>query len=166
MKSTVITLLAVSTMCFVSCKTESSKNSFDKLDKMTWLIGEWENKMPDGDLTETWSRLNDSTLTGRALFIKGKDTLHYEDIVLIQKGQNLIYAPTVKGQNDNKAVEFKMIENEKENEEENEFLFENPAHDYPQKIVYKRVNDTSLVATISGKQQGKPSSDSYPMTKK
>ena len=53
-----------------------------------------------------------------------------------------------------------------ESKTENEFAFENPKHDYPQKIVYKKVSDTNLVATISGKQQGKPSSESFPMTKK
>jgi hypothetical protein len=131
---------------------------------MSWLVGEWENKMPEGDLTETWKKLNDSTYTAKTFFIKGKDTLHSEDIVLIQKGNHLLYVPTVKGQNDNKPVEFKMIE--MEDGKENEFQFENPAHDYPQKIVYKKVNDTSLIATISGKQQGKTSSESYPMTKK
>jgi hypothetical protein len=35
-----------------------------------------------------------------------------------------------------------------------------------QKIVYKKVNENSLVATISGIQQGKESSESYPMKKK
>jgi hypothetical protein len=47
-----------------------------------------------------------------------------------------------------------------------EFIFENPKHDYPQKIVYKLINATNLVATISGIQQGKPSNDSFSMTKK
>lgn len=162
MKSTVITLFIISAMCFVSCKTDSSKKFFVKLEKMSWLVGEWENKMPDGVLTETWTKANDSTFTGKTLFIKDKDTLHSEEIVLTQKGETLLYIPTVKGQNDNKPIEFKMSETKTENE----FAFENPAHDYPQKIVYKKVSDTNLVATISGKQQGKQSSESYPMSKK
>ena len=42
---------------------------------------------------------------------------------------------------------------------------ENPDHDYPQKITYKKVNDTNIMATISGRQQGKPTSESFKMTK-
>jgi hypothetical protein len=49
---------------------------------------------------------------------------------------------------------------------ENTFVFENPKHNYPQKIVYKKVNENSLVATISGMQQGKQSTESYPMKRK
>jgi hypothetical protein len=73
----------------------------------------------------------------------------------------LIYSPTVKGQNNDESVDFKLS-----SESENTFVFENPKHDYPQKIVYKKVNENSLVATISGMQQGKQSSESYPMKKK
>lgn len=161
MKSTIITSI-IAAICLTSCKTDSSNKSFEKLEKMSWLVGEWENKMPDGVLTETWVVYNDSIFAGRTVFVKDKDTLHSEEIVLTQKGETLLYIPTVKGQNDNKPVEFKMTESKTENE----FAFENPAHDYPQKIVYKKVNDTNLIATISGKQQGKPSSESYPMSKK
>lgn len=154
-------ILSLATLSIIACQNKSEKN-FDELDKLSWLVGEWENKMPEGILTETWTKANDSTFTGKTLFIKDEDTLHSEDIVLTQKGEALLYIPTVKGQNDNKPVEFKMTESKTENE----FAFENPKHDYPQKIVYRKVSDTNLVATISGKQQGKPTSESYPMSKK
>lgn len=90
-----------------------------------------------------------------------KDTLHSESIVLTQTKEALIYRPTVKGQNNDQPVDFKLT-----SDLENSFTFENPKHDYPQKIVYKKLNDKSLVATISGIQQGKQSSESYPMKKK
>ena len=35
-----------------------------------------------------------------------------------------------------------------------------------QKIVYKKVSSDRLIATISGKQQGKQTQESYPMSKK
>lgn len=160
MKSTIITSI-IAAICLTSCKTDSSNKSFEKLEKMSWLVGEWENKMPEGNLTETWIKANDSTFTGKTLFIKEKDTIHNEEIVLSQKGETLYYTPTVIGQNNDEPIEFKMT-----NSTENEFVFENPKHDYPQKIVYKKLNSTNLVATISGKQLGKASSESYPMKKK
>lgn len=154
-------ILSMAVISIIACQNKSEKN-FDQLEKMHWLVGEWENKMPEGNLTETWTKANDSTYNAITLFVKDKDTLHHETVVLTQKGETLLYIPTVKGQNDDKPVEFKMTNSEKESE----FIFENPAHDYPQKIVYKKVNDANLVATISGKQQGKFSSESYPMSKK
>ncbi|MGH8854313.1 MAG: hypothetical protein ACREWI_08545 [Telluria sp.] len=33
-------------------------------------------------------------------------------------------------------------------------MFENPAHDFPQRIIYRRVGDTGLHARIEGKGKG------------
>jgi hypothetical protein len=158
MKSTLI--IAIS-LLLISCQNKAERE-FEKLEKMNWLIGQWENKTPEGYLTETWTKDNDSTFSGKSYFIvKEKDTVHFESIVLMQVNDDLIYQPIVKGQNEDQPVDFKLT-----SETENSFSFENPKHDYPQKITYKKNNDKSLTATISGVQQGKQSSESYPMTKK
>ena len=158
MKSTLIITI---TILLLSCQNKAERK-FEKLEKMNWLIGQWENKTPEGYLTETWTKDNDSTFSGQSYFIiKEKDTLHFESIVLMQVNDDLIYQPIVKGQNENQPVDFKLI-----SDAEDSFSFENPKHDYPQKITYKKINNKSLTATISGLQQGKQSSESYPMTKK
>ena len=146
---------------FFSCQKSEKKTSFHKLENMNWLIGQWEYKIEDNNLSEIWEKKNDSTFVGQSYFIKENDTLHSEHIKLIQKGKDLFYIPTVKGQNKDKPVVFKLTKST-----ENEFTFENLTHDYPNKIVYKMVTVTSLLATISGKQQGKLSFESYSMDKK
>lgn len=161
MKVTKPFLLIGSILVLTACQNKST-HKFDKLEKMNWLVGQWENKIPQGLLTEVWTKDNDSTFSGKSYFIKEqKDTIHYETIVLRQVKDDLIYQATVKGQNNDEPVDFKLT-----SDTDNNFVFENPKHDYPQKIVYKKVKDNSLVATISGLQQGKQSSESYPMSKK
>ena len=158
MKNALVVAVA---LLFLSCEKKSEKN-FEQLEKMNWLIGNWENKIDEGILTETWSKENDSTFSGTTYFIiNKKDTVHSETILLKQLNNQLIYSPTVKGQNNDEPVDFKLS-----SESENIFTFENLKHDYPQKIVYKKINETSLVASISGIQQGKQSTESYPMKKK
>ena len=160
-KSLIVFICSASILMFISCQNKSEKK-FDKLEKMNWLLGNWENEMPEGVLTETWTKENDSTFSGTTYFIiNKKDTVHSETIILKQLNDELVYRPTVKGQNNDEPVDFELS-----SESENSFSFENPKHDYPQKIVYKKVNETSLVATISGMQQGKQSTESYPMKKK
>lgn len=154
------TLGILSIALLVSCQNKSDKK-FEKLEKMNWLTGNWEQKLPDGTLKETWTKQNDSTFIGNSYFINTKDTVHFESIKLTQKDEELIYSATVVGQNNDEAVDFKLT-----SDADNTFAFENPAHDYPQKITYKKVNETNLIATISGKQQGKPTSESFPMAKK
>lgn len=155
MKKTVI--FPVLLLVFISCQN-SNKN--DKIKLSNWLIGKWENKTESGNLEETWTKVNDSTYKGESYFIKGKDTLHFESIVLQQNGEELFYNPTVKGQNNDKPVPFKLTTST-----EKQLVFENPKHDYPQKIIYNQITKDSLVAEISGIQQGKPSSDKYSMKK-
>ena len=152
-KTTLILLF----LTIVSCKNSEATEK-DQIKSANWLLGKWETKTADGDLSESWKQLNDSTFQAESFFIKGKDTLHFESILLQQKGEDLFYNATVKGQNENKAVPFKLTK-----KTEKQLVFENPKHDYPQKITYTLINKDSLVASISGVQLGKPSSEKFGM---
>jgi hypothetical protein len=154
---------AMISVVFSSCKKSESAetNKYAEIEKAAWLIGTWENNSPEGNLSETWKKQNDSVYNGQSYFIKKQDTLHSEQIRLSQAGVELVYRPTVQGQNNNKPVDFKMTSST-----DKQIVFENAGHDYPQKIVYNKITADSLVATISGMQQGKASSESYPMKKK
>ena len=154
-KTTLILLL----ITIVSCK-KSDETENDKIKVANWILGNWENKSPDGNLTENWEKANDSTFQATSYFIKEKDTIHFETITLQQKGEQLIYSAIVKGQNDDKPVDFKLT-----TATEKQLVFENPKHDYPQKISYTQITPDSLVAKISGIQQGKPSSEQFSMKK-
>jgi hypothetical protein len=155
-----ITICILCCIVLVSCQRKTEKK-FDKLEKMNWLLGHWEQQLPDGLLIEDWKKVNDSTYSGNSYFITPKDTVHFENIKLVQKEDQLTYSATVKGQNNDEPIDFKQTI-----DSGNIVTFENPSHDYPQNITYKKVNETHLIATISGKQQGKVSQESYPMTKK
>ncbi len=152
--------LVFATAVLITACQQKSVKKFDKLEKMNWLIGSWERKLPDGILKETWTKQNDSTFSGDSYFINTKDTVHFESIKLVQKAEELTYNATVVGQNEDEPVAFKLT-----SDTNNTFSFENPAHDYPQKITYKKVTSDRLIATISGKQQGKQTQESYPMSK-
>lgn len=154
-KTTLILLLLV----IVSCKNSDS-NKNEKIKAASWLLGNWENKSADGNLTENWEKLNDSTFQAQSYYIKEKDTVHFESIILQQKGENLTYTATVKGQNNDKPVVFKLT-----TATNKQVSFENLKHDYPQKISYNQITPDSLVAKISGIQQGKPSSEQFSMKK-
>ncbi|MDL2141939.1 DUF6265 family protein [Flavobacterium tructae] len=152
--------LSVLLIAAVSCQKKDSAEK-DKIKVADWLIGNWENKSPEGILTENWQKLNDSTFSAASYFIKEKDTIHLENIVLSQKEETLTYFATVKGQNDDKPVAFQSTA-----ESDKQLVFENPKHDYPQKITYTKGANNTLTAEISGSLNGKPSSEKFVMTKK
>lgn len=153
-KKTLILFLSLS---LVSCFKSKDKS---KITAAPWLPGKWENRSTDGDLLETWTKINDSIYSGESYFIKGKDTLHSEKIQLVQKGENLVYISNIKGQNDNKPVTFTQdIKIEKQ------LVFENSKNDYPKKVSYNPISKNGLIIEISGTQQGKQSFDTYTLKK-
>ncbi|MBX2965286.1 MAG: hypothetical protein KF845_04010 [Cyclobacteriaceae bacterium] len=129
-----------------------------QIDKASWLIGTWESKTSRGSLYETWSKVNDSEFYGKSYMLREKDTVVFESIQLVQKQEGLFYMPTVRNQNDGQAVTFKskLVTDDK-------LVFENPEHDFPQRIAYTKISQDSLVAEISGVRNGQERAQKFSM---
>ena len=152
-----VSLILLLLLTILSCKKGEKTNLLNEID---WLIGTWENNSDKGNLLEIWKKENDSVYSGQSFYIKAKDTLHFETIQLKQISDSLLYSSSVKGQDNDLALDFKLT-----SKTQNQFVFENPKNDYPKKIVYKLITKDSLVAIISGIQQGKTSSETFSMKK-
>ena len=124
----------------------------------TWLVGAWKSAQPEGIAYEIWSKENDTCLAGKSFLVRGPDTIPMETMKLKQTGKDLLYIPTVNGQNGGQPVSFTLTSGASE-----EMVFENPTHDFPQKITYKHVTPDSLFAAISGKMGGQIHTESFPM---
>jgi hypothetical protein len=160
-KITFLLLITILISCKKSDSGDSDSNEKDKVRTAHWLIGSWEFKSTEGILSESWKKVNDSTFQGQSYLIKAKDTVHFEMITLEQKGEELTYLTTILGQNNDKPISFILTE-----ATEKQLVFENPTHDYPQKISYNHISKDSLVTEISGLQSGKPSSEKYLMKRR
>jgi len=117
-----------------------------KADELKWMVGTWTVNTRQGTVVEHWKQKNDSTLKGRSVLVKAaKDTLLQEVLELsFRKGQ-WSYNSTVQGQNNNQAVSFPILFLRR-----TEFICENPNHDFPQRIAYRRIKN-QLFASIEGK---------------
>lgn len=167
------TTLLLAAFAVVSCqeRNESSAQygepqeietkTYEQLEKVNWLVGEWGNTSKEGNLTETWKQENDSTLLGESYVTIEIDTVFYEKVVLQQKNDSLFYTVKAKGQNNEKPVSFYLS-----SASGNQLVFENPKHDFPNKITYNKISNDSLVAEIFGMKEGKESKESFPMKKK
>jgi hypothetical protein len=128
----------------------SSKNIFaqeELLDGMKSWCGTWIMKTSKQTIIEEWDFVNPSLMQGTSSVVTPDgDTIPTETIRLEVLRGIVFYTPTVKAQNDNQPVPFKLI-----NESEEFWRFENAGHDFPQVIEYRKINDETLKATISGK---------------
>jgi len=150
------------TSCKKEVKTETPLKSYPNLAKANWFIGEWENKSAEGELTERWKKENDSVYLGESYFVVGQnDTVFAEHIRLEELNGKLAYIVSVSGQNKELPVSFEMTFSN-----DNQIVFENPKHDYPNKIIYNLVEKDSLLAEISGLKKGKPFTEKFVMKKR
>ncbi|MBX2907792.1 MAG: hypothetical protein KF744_17230 [Taibaiella sp.] len=127
------------------------------LSDFSWLQGRWEMPMPEGILFEEWVPDGD-TLKGAGGLIRGMDTSVSETIVLTANDTGIFYIPTVKNQNGGAPIAFRLTSIASDS-----FVFENPAHDFPQAICYKKQGDTAMVARIWGTIKGKTESEQFAM---
>ena len=158
--------LAVFIGVLFSCHHKGNKNSiqpenkYQQLKKVDWLIGSFQKQSAKDILTESWQRLDDSTFVGQSFFVSNNDTLSSESILLEQRNGKLYYIPTVSGQNDGKAIVFTQT-----NLTDCSVTFENPQHDFPQKIYYRFQKPDSLFAEVSAIVNGAVKSQQFRMRK-
>ncbi len=107
------------------------------------LEGSWKTETSRGAIYEEWKKESATLMKGKSYKLKDADTLLLENISLRRNGKDVFYIPVTINQNNQKPVKFKMASSVN-----NKFVFENPAHDYPKRIVYEIVNADSVHAFI------------------
>jgi hypothetical protein len=140
----------------------AAANSFAQSDpclkKISWLAGKWSMKKNETTIVEQWSFFNGS-LKCMSYEVKGIDTTLIENASInCVGGKNVFtYYPEKKSKNgESEPVHFVLI-----SEENDTFVFENKEHDYPQRVVYQKVNDHECHAWIEGKENGKQQQIDY-----
>lgn len=151
-------LTAASVLVISAIYNPLSAQTTSAVSNAKWLLGKWENQTQRGKMVEEWLVINDSAYAGRSYMITATDSIPLESIKLKKEGDNLYYIPTVKGQNNEQPVKFKLISSSA-----TQLVFENPAHDFPQKISYTLEGIDSLVAEISGAVNGQQRARKFPM---
>ena len=109
------------------------------------LEGSWIMKTSKGFVGEEWGKVSDKHLQNRGFIIKGVDTIVTETVALQHRENGIFYTSTVNGQNNQQPVSFTLTSANK-----GVFIFENPTHDYPERITYQLVSRDSLYAWIDG----------------
>lgn len=118
----------------------------DLIDGMKSWCGTWVMKTSKQTIVEEWDFASPGLMEGTSSVVTPEgDTIPTESLKLNVIKGIVVYTSTVKSQNNNQPIPFKLI-----NESENYWRFENTSHDFPQVIEYLKINDDHLKATISG----------------
>lgn len=124
---------------------------------VAWIRGCWLGG--DGSrVSEQWTAADGGTMLGMSRTVKNGKTVAYEFILLRQNEAGEVhYIAKPSGQGE---ASFKLVK-----AADREAVFENPEHDFPQRIIYRLQGEGSLVARIEGASKGQFKAIDFPMKK-
>ena len=120
----------------------------DDLKKLEWLTGQWEGIMGSGLYHEEWYPDELNNLTGRAYLIKNGEITNNEKLKIHLIENDIFYTADVS--HNPAPVSFKLTEYS-----DKIFIFENPEHDFPQKITYEILSENNFKATVEAVNESK-----------
>ena len=121
-----------------------------------WMQGCWQPVNADAGSVEQWSAPAGGLMLGMSKTIKAGKLASFEfmRIAEVEPGKlGFIAQPSGEA-----PTTFLLLR-----AREQEVSFENPAHDFPQRIMYRGVGDKLLHARIEGTIKGKPKGIDFPM---
>ena len=127
----------------------TAQNSTTDFKKLCLIRGTWSMETKRGILYEHWYDKDDSTLLGKSYKLNGSDTILLEEVQLIRKGVSIFYIPIVRSPNNEQPVVFTLVKTDNET-----YIFDNPEHDFPQRVIYQLPKNEQLHAWIEGMDKG------------
>lgn len=137
-------------------ETGLAQNSKYTVDSLAWIAGCWNGGSGARSTMEQWMKPSGNTMLGMSRTVINGRTVEYEFLRLhADSSGDFFYTAIPSGQHE---TSFKLVRLENR-----VAVFENPEHDFPQRIIYRLENDGSLKARIEGKSKGKERGIDFPM---
>lgn len=124
------------------------------IDRVAWLQGCWESVSPQRTVEEQWMSPRGHSMIGVGRTVRGDRLVDYEFVVLREQEGQLAYQAHPSGQPSAKFLSRTVSDTE--------VLFENPAHDFPQRVGYRRDGPDALLAWIEGTRDGQARRVEFP----
>ena len=117
------------------------------LSRVAWMQGCWETTSPQRTIDEHWMSPRGGSMLGMSRTVRDGRLVEHELMILSERGEQLAYEAHPSGQSTatffSSTVTSSLV------------VFENPAHDFPQRIGYERKGADALTAWVEGPQNGR-----------
>jgi len=147
-------VLALAILLLISSTAAAQRVT--KLSDLGWMAGCWElNDDKRGMLiSEMWMKPSGNAMMGVGRTIKSGKLVDFEFLRIVEDANGIAY---ISRPSENKEdTSFKMIRSST-----GEVVFENAAHDFPQRIIYKGSGE-KMTARIEGLTNGKLKGIDFP----
>ena len=126
------------------------------LHQLSWMAGCWRQSNPASDRTidEQWMAPMGRTMLGMSRTVRGDSTVEFEHLQIFERRGHAVFHAEPSGQApadfEARAVSDSLV------------TFENLAHDFPQRVIYRRRGRDSLTARIEGTRNGRVRGVDFP----
>ncbi|MCF7793215.1 MAG: DUF6265 family protein [Candidatus Cloacimonetes bacterium] len=118
-----------------------------KIADLNGLTGSWLCKNEKSETEEFWLPSKGNMMLGLNRTVANSGKTAFEFLRIFQQNSDIFYSANPNGR---EATLFKLVKCE-----ENKIIFENPEHDFPQRIIYAFQTEKEMTARIEGKVGGK-----------
>lgn len=120
-----------------------------KLDDLKWIAGCWEIDRPERKqlISEQWMSPNGGAMIGMSRTVRNGTMGGFEFLRIVETSAGIHYIS--KPSENKEETAFKLVKSAP-----GAVTFENPAHDFPQRIIYKQTKPDTLSARIEGAMNG------------
>lgn len=124
------------------------------IDQAAFLAGCWRQDRPNGVVEEQWLAPGGGMMLGMSRTVREGKARAYEFTRIQEADGRLTFFALPSGQ---PAAAFPL-----KSAAPGELVFENPAHDFPQRVIYKSQGQDGLLGRIEGEIGGKARSVDFP----
>ena len=117
-----------------------------------FMRGCWEIARPEGKskITEQWMEPSGGTLIGMSRTVRDGKTTGYEFMRIEARPDGVYFISKPSGNSEETSFKLKQFIR-------GNAVFENPSHDFPQRVIYRSDKSDTLSARIEGTMNGKAS---------
>ena len=117
------------------------------LASLGWMAGSWSVTQGGVANEEHWLPPSGGLMLGMHRDVKAGRAASFEFLRIVERNDSLVYVALPRGRNET-PFPLKSLEGRR-------VVFENPAHDFPQRILYWQVRPNELHARVEGTWNGK-----------
>jgi hypothetical protein len=125
---------------------------------LSWIAGCWQQTGANGRLVEEqWMAPRGNTMMGMSRTVRGDSLIEYEQLRISERAGKAIYHALPSGQQPSEFTAASVSDSI--------VVFENPQHDFPQRIIYRKRGADSIIARIEGTMNGRVRGVDFPYAK-
>ena len=121
--------------------------------ELAFLAGSWETETDGVRVEEQWTCPGPDAMYATGRTIAHGKTVFFEFLRIESRADAIYYVAQPKGK---PPTDFRLVRKDGET-----WVFENPAHDFPKRILYTKTGDDSLVARVEGDASSKEKAEEF-----